>query len=142
MADIGYLLLGAVIWQMLVFIALLISGEDEEMTVKIAMIVPYTIFSIFAIIYKKVVLSYYQKNYSLCSLWKKQEKGDHPYFGGIAIKNKDIGKYYHEDDDGEYYINVYQDGKNFKSIPYEKMTKIRKNGWFCQKWVDENFLKK
>lgn len=141
MENIGWVLLGMVIWQILVMVICLVSGQDEEKTGIAGMIIPWILLSIAGTIYKKVKLSYYRKNYSLCSFYRHTEKEEFGYHGGVGIKTKDIGKYYQKGEN-DYYINVYQDGKNWKSPPYETITKIRKNGSFCQEFVDTNFKKK
>lgn len=135
------IIVGIIIWQLVGFGVLLVT-DDEEKTAIVGVVIPWAIFGGCMIVVKKIRLAYYKKNYSLCSLYGTQEDGkpDHGYFGGIAIKNKDIDKYYRQGEN-KYYVNVYKSGKEFKSCPYETMTKIRKNGWFCQQWVDENFKK-
>lgn len=139
------ILIGIGIWQLVVMVVCLVSGQDEEKPLIAGMIVPWLLFSGFAIIYKKARLSYYRKNYSLCSLYDAQEEEPYFYFGGIGIKNKDINKYFQE---GEYdfFIRITGLGKDFKSIPRETITTIRKNairkdGYFDQEWVDDHFKK-
>ena len=63
----------------------------------------------------------------------------------LELKNKDINKYFQE---GEYdfFIRITGLGKDFKSIPRETITTIRKNairkdGYFDQEWVDDHFKK-
>ena len=141
MENIGWLLLGIIIWQNVVFLTMLFSGEDEELVAKIGMGIPYGILCIIGMIYRPLRLKYYQKNYSLCSFYKRQEKEEFEYHGGVCIKNKDISKYYQKGEN-DYYINVYRSGKDLKSAPHEKITKIYKNGFFCQEFVDTNFKKK
>lgn len=134
------ILIGILVWQLVGFVVLLITNDEEKVAI-VGVVIPWAIFGACFMVYKKIRLTYYKKNYSLCAFYStKDECEPMGHHGGVGIKNRDISKYY-QSGENKYYIHVYRNGKDFKSAPDETITTIRKNGYFCQEWVDENFKK-
>lgn len=134
------ILIGILVWQLVGFVVLLVT-DDEEKTAIVGVVIPWAIFGGCMIVYKKIKFAHFKKNYSVCSFYSTKDNGEEfGHHGGVGIKNKDIPKYFQKGEN-KYYINIYRSGKECKSLPYETVTTIRKNGYFCQEWVDENFKK-
>lgn len=133
------ILIGIGIWQLVGLGVCLMTDQDEEKVAIAGILVPYLILSGLGVIYKKARLAYFRKNYSWCVLYRHKEAKEHSVHG-CAIRNKDIDKYFHKGEN-EYYIKIIRTGKDWKSAPYETITKVRKNGFLCQEWVDKNFKK-
>lgn len=135
------ILLGIVIWQIVVIVGFAISGQNEDCGLTIGMLIPYLLVNGIMFIYKFISLIIYNKNYTMCTIRTKKRENDNCIMSCIAIKLKDIQKYYSVNDDSDYYIKIYDNFTGFKSCPSEKITNIRKNGWFCQEWVNNNLVK-
>jgi hypothetical protein len=140
MSSILLILLGMIIWQSIAFIALCLSGEDEDTTMRVGCGIPLLIFNGVMFILKIIRRTYIRKNYVMVHIWNEKGSDNKPLFlSNVRVKKNELHKYYTRGEN-KYYIEEWK--PEWKSIENsENIKRVRKNGWFCQDWVNSNLVK-
>lgn len=125
--------LGMVAWQFITFLVFVISGEDAEKT-EVAGIGIFYPIALGILKLLSTIRNYIIDKTYVAYRVKRGERlmGEH-----FRIKPKNLHKYYMEKDNVQNYLVKSQ----WKPSSCRKITKVQKNGWFDQKWVDENIKK-
>lgn len=128
-----------VIYQIITFVIYLISGENEEVLGAIATFVPFVVFLLFASIYKKIRLVYYRRNYNAYRFCYTTSNGmKDKSLGMFFARPKDLTEFV-QDENSKYYIELYRNGKDFKSAPYK--SQVYRGQKHLQGWSMDLFKK-
>lgn len=106
-------IIGIVAWQIIGIIAYEASGENEDVLTWV-LCVPVFILNIFGWCYKKLRFVWCKKN--LNGYYLYHNGGSMPLY--VYMTDKQAERMYHEDE-SEYYIKKFSEGKNWKSAPYK-----------------------
>ena len=126
------------VWQGTTCIAFIVTNEDEGITALVgaglAIVVLCGVVKCVRAIYK-ALLSLTHKAFTI-----RHKDGDtcnssYPV-AHVRIRKRDINKYYLEGEN-DYFIKP----SDWHPFNCDNIRKVRKNGWFCQRWVDKNVLK-
>ena len=135
-----WFLAGILIWQVIIFIVDIISDENEELMCRIGMLLPWLIASGFISIVRNILKYYVKHNYILYNIYNAKAANEKVmYLETVRVKNGTDNNYYQE---GENKFYIKKRDINFEATPsWDKITHIRKNGWYNQEWVNENLKK-
>jgi hypothetical protein len=140
MNSILFILFGMIIWQTITFIVLFVTHEDDNAVAYTGCGLPLLIFNGIMIVLKIIRKIYIRKNYIMAIIWNEKGSDGKPMsLGRVRVKRGTIDKYYAKGEN-QYYIGEFT--PEWKSFENEENIKhIRKNGWYCQEWINENIVK-
>lgn len=140
MDKLLFILLGMVIWQAITLIVLFVSNENDEATIYTGCGLPLLIFNLIILALKFIRRIYIRRNYFMAIVWNEKGSDGKPLsLGRVRVKKGTINKYYAKGEN-KYYLEEFN--PTWKSYENEENIKhVRKNGWYCQEWVDENLVK-
>lgn len=138
--TILFILLGIIIWQIVTFIVMCVTNENEEIATRVGCGLSLMIFNSIMFILRFIRRIYIRRNYTLAIIWDEKGSGEKlTQVNRVRIK-KGTFKNYYSKGENQYYIEGFN--PTWKAIEREDNIKhIRKNGWYCQDWINENLIK-
>lgn len=142
--DMGnwfWFLLGMLVWQLIGTVAFVVSGEKEGVAIYFGIGVVGVFISLIVKGIRWLLKVYINHCYITVAIRREVKKdayGLMGMIGTIRIKSKDLPTFYQKGEN-EHYLEVINNKK--QTYRYPKANKIRTNGWYNQKWFDENLRK-
>ena len=139
---IWYIVIGAIAWQIITFGFYFISKQDEEKSMIVATLIPFSLAFISYRTFKYLYDFYIDKFYVSSKVNIRGISDWRSMSDQFRVKRSSLGKYYTSPtEDNQAYLSF--DGyKQWKPSNCDSITKVNKNGWFDQEWVNNNLLKK
>jgi hypothetical protein len=141
MNSILLILLGMFIWQSIAFIVLCLSGEDEDIVMRVGCGFPLVFYNSIMWIVKIIRRYYIRKHYTMAHIWKAGgcDDGSPSFLSNVRVKKNELNLYYKKGENSFYIEEWVPEWKTIESS--ENIKRVNKNGWFCQAWVQTNLVK-
>ncbi|MDF2879459.1 MAG: hypothetical protein K0R54_16 [Clostridiaceae bacterium] len=135
-----YVLLGITIWQLITFVVLIVTNEDDDKTIITGCGLPLIIFNSGIFVLKFIRKIYIRKYYVLAHIRnEKGADGKEVFINNVRVRRNQLQNYYTKGEN-KYYIEQFESENN--SIEYhENIKKVIDNGWYCQEWINKNLVK-
>lgn len=124
---------GILFWQLVTFIAAIITHEDQDVILSLSLGLPLIVWNYLADKFYSIRLIYIKKRYVICTVYS-----DTDMCSGIAIPKKDIDRYYLEGEN-QNFIKVHD--SEIRSIPCQFINRLKPDGFLTSEWVDKNLKK-
>lgn len=140
MDKLLFILLGMVAWQLITFVVLIISDENEEAIMRTGCGLPLLIINVVMFVLRFIRRLHIRKNYIVAHIYNEKGSDGKPVFiSNVRVKKNTLYKYYTKGEN-QYYIEQFTpQGKCIEN--QDNIKKVRKNGWFCQEWINNNLVK-
>ena len=132
-----WLVIGVLLWQAIVTIAFVITGEDADKTALVGGGVVVMLIWCVVRILRKILRLYYGVAYKSFTVHSKLSNGNNSFpIEHIRVRKKNIFKYYAKGENDNHI-----EPSKWHPTSCVDVNKIRKNGWVTQEWFDTNVKK-
>lgn len=137
MTTIAIVISSILVWQLLVTIVCVVTNENEEITLNMAMGFWVLVACVISFLMKSIRLWFYQSNYDAYTLYSEDLK--HHYIRYMTKKTASLFKQIERESTPiEYHVQMLRAGKEFKSCPSKERILTSKNMFNS----NEDFIRK
>lgn len=112
-------LIGIIIYQIICMIVYIATNENDTVMSIMGILIPFAVWNyLMRPVICKIVLTYYRKNYNCYRFCYTKLDGTKDKSLGTFYAHAKIVKYFSQNENDEYYIELVRSGKDFKSVPY------------------------